>query len=73
MSGKIDAARVPHLACSPDLATNNFFFFGNPKTELQNYEIYNREDLISAIRNIFGEIPKETFDSISDSEKKRLK
>jgi hypothetical protein len=67
------ALKVLHPACSPDLTTSNFFLLGIPKTELQNYEIYSRNDLISAIRSIFGEIPKETFNSIYDSWKKSLK
>jgi hypothetical protein len=64
---------VPHPAYSPDLAPSDFFLFGTLKTELQNYEIHNREHLILAIRAIFDEIPKETLNSVYASWIKRLK
>jgi hypothetical protein len=67
------ARRVPHPICSPDLATSDFFLFGILKTELQNYEIHSRDDLISAIWSIFGEIPKEILNCVYDSWKKSHK
>jgi hypothetical protein len=66
------ARRVPHPAYNPDLTPSDFFF-GIPKTELQNYEIHNRDDLISAIQSICDEIPKATFNSVYGSWKKILK
>jgi hypothetical protein len=50
-----------------------FFFFGTVKTELQNYEIHSRQDLILAIRAIFDEISKDTLNSVYISWIKRLK
>jgi hypothetical protein len=65
--------RVPHPAYSPDLAPSGFFLFGTVKAELQNYDIHSREDLILAIRTIFGQISKETLISVYVSWMKRLK
>jgi hypothetical protein len=67
------ACRVPHPAYSPDLTPNDFFLFGTVKTELQNYEIHNRQDLILAIRAIFDEIPKDTLNFVYVSWIKSLK
>jgi histone-lysine N-methyltransferase SETMAR len=58
------ARRVPHPAYSPDLAPSDFFLFGTVETELQNYEIHSREDLILAIRAIFDQISKEILISV---------
>jgi hypothetical protein len=70
---KFHTRRVSHLAYSPDRAPSDFFLFGTVKTELQNYEIHRRQDLIMAIREIFDEMPKETFSPASISWIKRLK
>jgi hypothetical protein len=64
---------VPHPAYSLDHAPSDFFLFRTVKTEMQNYEIRSREDLILAIRAIFDEIPKETLNSVYISWIKRLK
>jgi hypothetical protein len=61
---KFRACIVPHPAYSSDSAASDFFLFGTVKTELQNYEIYNRQDLILAINAIVDEIPKDTLNSI---------
>jgi hypothetical protein len=57
---------MPHPAYSPDCAPSDFFF-GTVKTELQNYEIHGREDLILAIRAIFDEIPKAKLNYVEVS------
>jgi hypothetical protein len=67
------ARRVPHPAYSPDPAPSDFFLFGTVKAELQNYEIHSREDLILAIKTIFGQMSKETLISVYVSWMKRLK
>jgi hypothetical protein len=67
------ARRVPHPAYRPDLAPSDFFLFGTVKAELQNYEIHSREDLISAIMTVFGQMSKETLISVYVSWMKRLK
>jgi hypothetical protein len=67
------ARRVPHPVYSPDLAPSDFFLFGTVKAELQNYEIHSREDLILAIRTVFGQIFKETLISVYVSWMKRFK
>jgi hypothetical protein len=70
---EFDARRVPHPTYSPDRARSDFFLFGMVTAELQNYEIHSREDLILAIRTVFGQISKETFISVYVSCMKRLK
>jgi hypothetical protein len=55
---------VLHPAYNPDRALSDFFLFEIMKTELQNYEIHSKEDLIMAIKAIFDEIPKETLNSV---------
>jgi hypothetical protein len=50
--------RVPYLAYSPDLVPSDFFF-GYLKTKLAGLVIRSREELISTIRQIFDEIPRE--------------
>jgi hypothetical protein len=60
---ELHARRVPHPAYGPDSALNDFFLFRIVKTELQNYEVHSREDLMSAIRAIIDEIPKEMLNS----------
>jgi hypothetical protein len=67
------ARRVPHPAYSPDFAPSDFFLFGPVKAELQNYKIYNREDLILALRAIFDQISKEALISVYVSWIERLK
>jgi hypothetical protein len=67
------ARRVSHPAYSSDRAPSDFFLFGTVKTELQNYEIHSRQDLILATRTIFDEISKDTLNSIYISWIKRLK
>jgi hypothetical protein len=52
---------VPYTGYSTDYAPSDFFLFGTVKTELQNYEIHNMDDLILARRTIFDEIPKWTL------------
>jgi hypothetical protein len=52
------ARRVPHPAYIPDHAPSDFFLFGTVKTELQNYEIHSRQDLILAIRRFSTKYPK---------------
>jgi hypothetical protein len=66
------ARGVPHPAYSPDRTPSDFFHFGTLKTELQNYEIHSREDLILTIRAIFDEISEETLNSVYVSWIKRL-
>jgi hypothetical protein len=62
---ELRARRVPHPADGPDLAPSDFFFFfGIMKTELQNYEIHSRQDLILAIWAIFEKIPKDILNSV---------
>jgi hypothetical protein len=56
--------RVPHPADSPDSIPNHLFLFGIVKTELQHYEIHNRQDLILAIRTIFEQISKNIPDHV---------
>jgi hypothetical protein len=56
--------RVQHPTYSPGIAPSDFFLFGIVETELQNYEIYNRQGLILAIRGIFDEISKDIFNSV---------
>jgi hypothetical protein len=65
--------RVPHPAYSLDRALSDFFLFRTVKTELQNYEIHSRQDLILAIRAIFDEISKDTFNSVYVLWAKRLR
>jgi hypothetical protein len=43
------ALRVSHPAHNSDLTSSDFFHFGTLKTELHDYDIYSRDDLISAI------------------------
>jgi hypothetical protein len=47
--------------------------FGTAKTELQDYEIHGREDLILGIRAVFDKIPKEALNSVYVSWIKKLK
>jgi histone-lysine N-methyltransferase SETMAR len=65
--------RVPPPAYSPNVVPSDFFLFGTVKAELQNYEIHSREDLILAIRTVFGQMAKETLISVYVSWKERLK
>jgi hypothetical protein len=64
---EFSARRMQHPVYIPDPAPRDFFLFGTLKTKLQNYEIHSRDDLISAIWNIFDEILKETPNSVFDS------
>jgi hypothetical protein len=64
---------VPHPAYSPDRAPSDFFLFRIVKTELQNFEIHSRQDLILTISAIFDEISKDTLNSVYISWAKRLK
>jgi hypothetical protein len=58
------ARRVPRPVYSPDDAPNCFFAFGIVKTELDDYEILNRQDLILRISAVFNEIPKGMLNSV---------
>jgi hypothetical protein len=53
------ARRVPYPAYEPNPAPNDFILFRTVKTELQNYKIHNRKDLILIIRMIFDEISSD--------------
>jgi hypothetical protein len=64
---------VPHPIYSQDRALSDFFLFGTVKTELQNYEVHSRQDLILAIRAIFDEISKDILNSVYVSWTKKLK
>jgi hypothetical protein len=50
---------VPHPVYSQDLASSDFFFFGYLKSKLQGIAVRSRPELISAIGEIFEEIPKK--------------
>jgi hypothetical protein len=67
------ARRVPHQAYNPDRAPSDFFLFGTVKTELQNYEIHSKEDLILTIMAICDGISKETLNFVYVSWIKSLK
>jgi hypothetical protein len=64
---------VPHPTYSQDRALSDFFLFGTVKTELQNYEVHSREDLMLAIRAIFDEISKDILNSVYVSWIKKFK
>jgi hypothetical protein len=64
------AYRIPYPAYSLDLAPNDFFLFGYLKTKVAGLVIRSREELISTIRHIFDEIPREKFIFIDLSWKK---
>jgi hypothetical protein len=55
---------VTHPVFSLGPAPSDFFLFGTVKTELQNYEIHSKQDLILAIRAIFDKISKDIFNSV---------
>jgi histone-lysine N-methyltransferase SETMAR len=50
------AERLPHPPYSPGLAPSDFFFFGYIKEELTDYDCRTREELKSAIIEIFNQI-----------------
>jgi hypothetical protein len=58
---------------NPEISPSDFFLFEITKTELQNYEIHSRHDLILAIKTVFDEIPKDMLNSVCVSWRKRLK
>jgi hypothetical protein len=51
--------RVPHPLYSPNVTQNYFFLFGHLKIKLAGLVIQSKEELISMIRQIFDEIPRE--------------
>jgi hypothetical protein len=58
------ARRVPHPTYNPDRAPSDFFLFGHLKTKLVGLVIPGRKALISTIRQIFSEIPREKLISV---------
>jgi histone-lysine N-methyltransferase SETMAR len=58
------ANHLPHPAYSPDLAPSDFFLFGYLKGAMAGRACTSENDLLSTIRAIFNEIPKETLTKV---------
>jgi hypothetical protein len=67
------AERLPHPPYSSGLAPSDFFLFGYIKEELIDYDCRTREELKSAIIEIFDEIPDDILMNVFHSWLKQLK
>jgi histone-lysine N-methyltransferase SETMAR len=59
-------SRVVHPAYSPDVAPSDFFLLGHLKGEMADFTANSPADILSEIRRIFQEIPKETLVAMYD-------
>jgi transposase len=55
---------VVHPLSSPDLAPSNFFLFWHIKHFLQGIAFRSREELLTAIHEIIGTIPRPTLEDV---------
>jgi hypothetical protein len=66
-----------HLAVqppnSPDYASANFFFFGHTKHCMQGIAFPSRDELLAAIHEIVGAIPRPTLEDVFRHLMERLK
>jgi hypothetical protein len=53
--------RAPHPPDSPDLAPSDFYLFGHVSHQLQGHELTEGAQFVSAISDIFDQIPKDTL------------
>jgi len=64
---------LPHAPYSPDLAPCDFFVFGYIKRVIKGRHFSCSEEIISAIYEIFSEIPSETLLAVLEQWKNRLR
>jgi hypothetical protein len=55
------AMNVVYTAHSPDVAPNYLLLFGHLKCEMAEFTARSLEGILSEIRGIFADIPKETL------------
>jgi hypothetical protein len=60
------ASRVLYPDYSPDVAPSDFFLFGHLKGEMGGFTANSPTGILSEIRRIFQEIPKETLVAVYD-------
>jgi hypothetical protein len=65
-NARTKASRVVHPAYSPDIAPSDFFLFGHLKGEMTGFTWNSPADILSEIRRIFQEIPKESLVAVYD-------
>jgi histone-lysine N-methyltransferase SETMAR len=57
---------VPQPLYSPDLAPCDFFLFGYLKQHLEGKHFTREDQVIAAVREVFGKIPLQTFHNVMD-------
>jgi hypothetical protein len=65
--------RVPQPPCSPDLAPCDFFLFGDLKQHLEGKHFTREDQMIAAVREVFGTIPLQTFQNVMYDWQHRLR
>jgi hypothetical protein len=65
-NARTKASRVVHPGYSPDIAPSDFFLFGHVKGEMAGFTANSPADILSEIRRIFHEIPKESLVAVHD-------
>jgi hypothetical protein len=56
--------RAPHPACSPDLASSDFYLFGYVKQLLSGSQFADQDSLLQAVSDILVSIEKVTLESV---------
>jgi hypothetical protein len=64
--------RVPYSACNPNTTPNDFRLFGNLKEKLQSVAVTDRDNLISAIIEIFSDTLQDELVAVYKNWMKRL-
>jgi hypothetical protein len=64
--------RASHAPSSPDLAPSDFYLFGYVKYQLQGHEFTEGTELVSAISEIWNQIPTDTLFHVFDDWMRRL-
>jgi hypothetical protein len=64
---------VPQLPYSSDLPSCNFFRFGYLKQHLEGKHFTREDHVITAVMEVFDEIPLQTFHNVTDDRHYRLR
>jgi transposase len=64
---------VPQPPYSPDPAPCDFFLFGYLKHHLEGKHLTREDQVIAAIREVFGKIPLQTFQNVMNDLQHQLR
>jgi hypothetical protein len=56
--------RIPHQACSPDLALSDFYLFPTVKQKLESFQMIDNDELFDCLQELLAGIDQEELNLV---------